>query len=611
MNKLVFTYGLLISFAASAQFTYISPVPGSSYHNPETNIILKVKDPVDATTLLPGTVSVSGSLSGEHTCKIILADDQKTILLNPVNRFSENETVSVIVHQGFRKKSGGTIQDTSFQFSTHCKRTQHQLDQIKHALRQVNEEEFGFDPQEATLRNDSCLGFPSYAITVNDSDAFRGDVFYYNYLFAILPINSWYRTILSNNGDDTIFADCNNHIGIGWTINYDGHLTAFNSSDSIACFSVYDSSYNLVSNYYGGNGYDVDAHEFKLYPGGHAFLSCDDVQFVDMTPYGSIYDSAMVIGMILQEIDANQNVVFQWRSWDHFQIDDAVFNYSLLTETVDPVHLNSIELDSDQNILILCRHMNEITKINRSTGEIIWRWGGENNMFTFLNDDPLTFSQPHDIRRLSNGNYSMFNNAISISVLRSSAKTYHLDQVNHIATLVWKYEHPDVNNQHLKSSGLGSVQLLPNGNYFICWGHLLTILAPFPNFTEVDTAGNIHWEMRLTGTEGYYSYRAFKFDWNPNSISAIENINSTEKPLEIFPNPVFDHWTVRYASEDNSLVRLKVTDLLGSLIGEEVFRAVKGENSFSPATRFPSSGMYLVTVYDKQAIITRKILVSN
>ena len=37
-------------------------------------------------------------------------------------------------------------------------------------------------------------------------------------------------------------------------------------------------------------------------------------------------------------------------------------------------------------LMISSRHLNEITKISRTTGDIIWRFGGKNNQFTFVND---------------------------------------------------------------------------------------------------------------------------------------------------------------------------------------------------------------------------------
>ena len=100
-------------------------------------------------------------------------------------------------------------------------------------------------------------------------------------------------------------------------------------------------------------------------------------------------------------------MVFQWRSWDHFKFEES--KADLTGDRVNPVHGNSFELDHDGNLIISSRRMDEITKIDRQTGEIIWRLGGKANEFTFINDPEPFFSQ-HDARRLANGNITIFDN---------------------------------------------------------------------------------------------------------------------------------------------------------------------------------------------------------
>src|SRR5690606_9305892 len=96
-------------------------------------------------------------------------------------------------------------------------------------------------------------------------------------------------------------------------------------------------------------GYLTDLHELII-EDGHAFLMSYDYQYYPMDTVVQGGDpNAVVIGIVLQELDENKNLVFQWRSWDHYKITDATYD---------------IDLD-------------EITKINRQTGEIIWRLGGE------------------------------------------------------------------------------------------------------------------------------------------------------------------------------------------------------------------------------------------
>ncbi len=60
--------------------------------------------------------------------------------------------------------------------------------------------------------------------------------------------------------------------------------------------------------------------------------------------------NATVTGAIIQELDTNGNVVFQWNSIDHIGISDT--NQDLTAASIDYIHTNAVELDADNNILI-------------------------------------------------------------------------------------------------------------------------------------------------------------------------------------------------------------------------------------------------------------------
>jgi hypothetical protein len=107
---------IILSQAARAQFQYISPKPGSQYHNAETNIILKNGNPIDESSLLPSLVHVTGSISGMHEARIVLADDKKTIVIYPTTIFAEGEQVNVVIDDGFRKKPGKQFRERLLTF---------------------------------------------------------------------------------------------------------------------------------------------------------------------------------------------------------------------------------------------------------------------------------------------------------------------------------------------------------------------------------------------------------------------------------------------------------------------------------------------------------------
>ncbi|MEO6169272.1 MAG: arylsulfotransferase family protein [Chitinophagales bacterium] len=516
--SVVFLY-LLMPGNVFAQFQYISPKPNSIYHNPETNIILKAGSELNVRSLNPELVEIAGSVTGLHSFRMVLAEDSKTILIYPAVHFSEGETVSVMVKDGFEKKSGEKLSGVSFQFTIHAIRSAATIAAMHKAAQHFHEEEFGVSAATPateinyTQKPGPECTFPEVEITSTGNE-YSAPIFLRNQ--RLIDNDCFARQIISNEGD-SVYAVFDDLAGIDFKINYNGYLTYFDKSDST--FAMLDSSYNEVKKFQMGNGYVCDEHEFLIYPDGHSYLMSYDWQPVDMSLIvtGGSPD-AIVSGLVIQELDADDNVVFQWRSWDHIAITEAVAQVCLTCIEIEYIHGNSIDLDFDNNLLISCRNMSTILKIDHSTGDVLWKMGGENNEFTFVNDPgPNHFYYQHHFRLLPDGNYSMFNNANYQIPQASSAKVYSLDQVTKTATLLWEYVHPKVDNYYVYGRAMGSVQLLPNGNWLIDWGllsfpNIQPPLPNIPNLTEVDSAGSIVWELRFKDST-LVTYRAFKFDF--------------------------------------------------------------------------------------------------
>ena len=221
-----------------------------------------------------------------------------------------------------------------------------------------------------------------------------------------------------------------------------------------------DSSFNVVATYVGGNGYMADNHDFEVLPNGHAIVECaDNTPVVDMSkivPGG--FPAALPTEFIIQEVDVDGNVVFQWKSLDHIPVTDS---YQNLTgqNLGDYIHVNSVWFDeTDGTIILSCRNTSEVIKISRVTGDIIWRMQGKHNQFTFTNGipgntDPAYFQVQHNARRLPNGNLTIFDNGYSdhsdpqYGFFRPYTRgvEYVIDEVNMTARLVWAFRHnPDI-----------------------------------------------------------------------------------------------------------------------------------------------------------------------
>nr|MBK9651865.1 aryl-sulfate sulfotransferase [Bacteroidota bacterium] len=209
---------------------------------------------------------------------------------------------------------------------------------------------------------------------------------------------------------------------------------------------------------------------------------------------------------VIQEQDANKNVVFEWHAKNHYTFLDVDTDRLFNPANVDWNHMNALELDTDGNILVSVRHFNEITKINRSTGAIMWRMGGNANQFTFTNDSVM-FKGQHDIRRLANGNIIMLDNGLkSVPIHPAAAKEYMIDEVNHTATLVWS----KTNSANFYSKAIGNVHRNLNGNTLVNYGMVDNFNTAFevvkPNGTKV---------FELSFLDSMKSYRVYNYNSIP------------------------------------------------------------------------------------------------
>ncbi len=251
----------------------------------------------------------------------------------------------------------------------------------------------------------------------------------------------------------------------GFRLQKNGYLTYRPNWTGFGYF-VIDSSYNRIDTLYMLDC-DANQHDFKISEDGHALFIGNYYRNVDMSQIveGGNPD-ASVLELVIQEFDNMENLVFEWKSWEHFDIldaNDAAVN--LTSSIIDYVHPNGIEFDSDTSILISSRHLDEITKIDRRTGDIIWRLGGKKNQFGFINDT-IGFSQQHSITKLDNGNILLFDNGNYNTPRFSSAVEYIINEDSMSATLVKRY-HPYFDVYAFFGC---NTQKLPGGNILLGLG---------------------------------------------------------------------------------------------------------------------------------------------
>ncbi|MDQ3194251.1 MAG: aryl-sulfate sulfotransferase [Bacteroidota bacterium] len=580
MKIIILAFALLsISINLNAKIIYIEPVQNAQYVNIYNNVIIGF-DEIILSSDLNSLITVTGSLSGVHTGEII-STDKKKLIFKPHLPFVFNEKVDVKLNH---IKTSVTINNSlSYSFQTQTKN-------LKRDSKNTILEESGYSSEKSFVNSPDVNNFPQITVTVSNNPS-PGYIFMSNFPFTRIP-NTPYLIIANNDGTRYFSRQLTSN-GYAFQKQINGYLTYYSGGDQK--FYALDSQYNLIDSFYTGNGYITDGHELQILSNGHALLMSYDPQIVDMSqlvPGGN--SKAIVDGLIIQEIDVNKNVVFQWRSWDHIRITDAIHE-DLTAAYVDYVHGNAIERDNDGNILICSRHLSEITKINRTTGDIIWRLGGVSNQFTFVNDS-IGFSYQHDIRRLPNGNITLYDNG-NFRGRFSRAVEYQLDEINKTATLVWQYR----NTPDLYGFAMGSAQRLPGGNTLICWG------SANPNITEVTPQGTKALEMTLP--QGIYTYRAFKTDMPAafHDAGVTVNVEPTDTLLWCAADTIAPKATIKNFGNVNEYIPFEITySITGPVnyvstkadtLSAGLSRTITFDNTFLPNI----SGSYIVKIYTSLA----------
>ena len=505
-------------------YLYVSPLPGSRFVSRTTNLIVRQRDRFDAREAEElRRAAITGSATGSHSASFVISDDGKTAVWAPVAPFAPGETVTISVPASPGAGGSGpatwtfTVSSVSPGFAP--PRAPEPWDNALAAAT-------GARRAPASARPDSVPSdFPTLKVDTSNNPS-PGALFLTT--TDKLPPYGLYAMVFDNTGAAVGYTGTSPYSCNDFKVQPNGMLSYASVTGVAGAVGiaptmeiVMDSTFAVVDSFQCGNGYTADFHEFTLLPNGHAIMMAYDPQIVDMSqlvPGGK--PNAVVYGSIIQELDAAKQVVFQWRSWDYIPITDC---YDNLTGTAfDYCHLNAIEVDTDGNFIASCRETAEILKIDHITGDIIWRWGGRHNQFTFIGDNaqnaPNYFSYQHDVRRIANGHITMMDNGNQHVPEYSRAAEYALDETNKTATLVWEYRHtPDVFNP-----AAGSVQRLPNGNTLIGWGTSNFLGVGDMALTEVRPDKSTALEMTLP--KGLFSYRALRFPWKSGLPSAVVSL---------------------------------------------------------------------------------------
>jgi arylsulfotransferase ASST len=250
-----------------------------------------------------------------------------------------------------------------------------------------------------------------------------------------------------------------------------------------------------------GNGFQTDVHEFQLTPRGTALVTAYVAQPRDLRPFGGSAHGRVLDGVV-QEIDiATGLVLFEWHSLDHVPLGDSYMAVPPGSAQWDYFHVNSVDELPDGNFLISSRHTQQLYEVDRRTGAIVWRMGGQHSDFRIGRG--AGFAWQHDARSRPDGTITVFDNAAGSRTPNApKSRALQLRISGRTVELVRSWGH----TPGLTASTQGNVQLLPGGDVFVGWG-----IAGASS--EYARDGAVRFDARFA-SPGDESYRSYKLPWH-------------------------------------------------------------------------------------------------
>ena len=173
--------------------------------------------------------------------------------------------------------------------------------------------------------------------------------------------------------------------------------------------------------------------------------------------------------------------------------------------------MNAIEPAGDDAVLVSLRHTDAIYKVDKVSGEILWKLGGTWTPKSLdVVGDPegaYPLGGQHDVRLLPNGTITIFdNNTNQPSAPR--AVRYEIDEANRTATLVEELTDPLIT----KSLCCGSARQSDDGSWLMSWGGDSLV-------GEYEASGQPNFRLGFGGT--LFSYRAVPADNPALNVSSL------------------------------------------------------------------------------------------
>lgn len=232
----------------------------------------------------------------------------------------------------------------------------------------------------------------SFNVLMGDRSVFEG-------LIQIRKINDPGADIVINSSGITVWMlEADTALYRPFTPSKNGYISLYSDK------RIYELSYSgdtLISLQYGQGGFDKTLHHELTYHDDNIIGLTKEKIYLDLSSVGgSESDSVITDGILVLDREGNK----KW-SWKLTDVLDPVSYPNILKARNDWGHANSLAVDTDGHYLISWRDFNEVWKLDRGSGEVIWKYGHHN-----ARDSSEMFFGQHSFHSTGDGSYLLFDN---------------------------------------------------------------------------------------------------------------------------------------------------------------------------------------------------------
>lgn len=290
------------------------------------------------------------------------------------------------------------------------------------------------------------------------------------------------QIILNSQGNIVWYQVLDTALFRPFSLTSDTSYIALKATDEIIEMSIDDDTLCHIKK--GTNDFNRDLHH-EIYKDskGHLVALTKEIGTFDMRSYGGTATDS-VVGDGILVLDAKGNEIWRWNIFDHM---DTIADEVIYKTKKDWSHANAVNEDLDGNYLVSFRNFNQVWKIDRRDGHIIWRLGEQGD---FSLDPQGYFKGQHAAHINPRGELMLFDNNAE-GKKSSRALAFKINDDHKSARVTLSVNLPD----SLYSFKQGSVYFIDNKRLLFC-----SSMSNKIAITDLD--GKILWQ--LNSAQSFY-----------------------------------------------------------------------------------------------------------